>query len=767
MATSISSAMHGIYLRCYLWFDYILAEQFVLLPASSSDFHFINFVLVNMGYSEVYCHICGVSFNMGRVRTKNEPRSHGWREVRSYGKKHSPYVTADRNSWAGECSRNAGCMMVYREDQMREFVKQQRMRDEIPNNHREEGDGNSGEGDPEGYQEGGEPDDPDDGDFVPDEVIMKKLADDAEFRTKSAAYDKIKELVENAASMMSARTHFVSLRDETESQANDSMDYEYESPSETCSEYCSDAKEDSMDFSNPDEEDAIYRDFRKSLTEDDESNSPFTDEEEERGKQEIMLPLFRPLEDRDSASEHGSDASFKCDEEEDSDDYRAEKLDHWLSGKLSHYDHEISKHLKHWQRDNVWEHIAGPGCVNTHGYNGNRITEKEMRFTNISQCLVPKTDAGREGYGDDAPRTATWEADKDDEPWEETSAWFLSGLSDDMPSRDMSNPHVFPERHGRRSINAENVRWSPDEEDMRYAMPFHPACLEIYKRSATARHGIFNVDLLGSWWKLTAQYDEFHSFPRSEAVNRAVSQWWEHYTGDEYLAADPLFPPGLREAISSARISNDLELRVEKASSWNSLPAEVIVNILQYLPAADVARTSLAISATRPFAKQIIQKSLQEEYPSLWELVSTQPYSKWTGQTSWELQCVQKKAGKVEEELERVLETLREEQCVEAYDYVKEQWDQGRETRRKDAFGHVLQEKVPLQIPDDDTGIAKFAISLEEAFKQNRLKGLINRERIWKDCQTILDRIEELQEKGDILPDGQTRPGARLSEDEV
>ncbi|SMR60616.1 unnamed protein product [Zymoseptoria tritici ST99CH_1E4] len=31
-----------------------------------------------MGYSEMHCTICGVSFRIGRIRTRHEPRSYAW-----------------------------------------------------------------------------------------------------------------------------------------------------------------------------------------------------------------------------------------------------------------------------------------------------------------------------------------------------------------------------------------------------------------------------------------------------------------------------------------------------------------------------------------------------------------------------------------------------------------------------------------------------------------------------------------------------------------
>ena len=80
-----------------------------------------------MGYSEVLCHICascqardndtqditdafagGVSFNIGRIRRPDEPRTTAWSR---FG---GGWVDGARSSWTGECQQNDGCMIVRR-----------------------------------------------------------------------------------------------------------------------------------------------------------------------------------------------------------------------------------------------------------------------------------------------------------------------------------------------------------------------------------------------------------------------------------------------------------------------------------------------------------------------------------------------------------------------------------------------------------------------------------------------------------------------------
>jgi hypothetical protein len=83
----------------------------------------------------------------------------------------------------------------------------------------------------------------------------------------------------------------------------------------------------------------------------------------------------------------------------------------------------------------VYEHIAGPNCSeHEHAYCGNRVTSKEMRGCNTLQCLIPKSTG--------------WVSEPDDQDFEKQSNYFLSGISDHMPSGDWSLPEFVPARHG-------------------------------------------------------------------------------------------------------------------------------------------------------------------------------------------------------------------------------------------------------------------------------------------------------------------------------
>ena len=82
----------------------------------------------------------------------------------------------------------------------------------------------------------------------------------------------------------------------------------------------------------------------------------------------------------------------------------------------------------------VLEHVAGPGCIDERGYQGYAISFEEMKGCTTLQCLAKKR--------------SDWSRKPDDQDFEWQSNYFLTGISDYMPSRDESLPTVVPSRHG-------------------------------------------------------------------------------------------------------------------------------------------------------------------------------------------------------------------------------------------------------------------------------------------------------------------------------
>ncbi|KAJ4128221.1 hypothetical protein NW768_008509 [Fusarium equiseti] len=403
--------------------------------------------------------------------------------------------------------------------------------------------------------------------------------------------------------------------------------------------------------------------------------------------------------------------------EEDPDDGRCEKRCFYVQTGAdlqvaTGFAGDEALHM-HIPEDEI-EHIPGPECTQDGGYNGHHISVEAMKGFKDVQCLVLKPD--------------DWTPQTDDEEFEISSSYFLSGLSDHMPSRDEGGPEVFPARHGESSPYAENVMWDPEEAG-KYAMPFHPTCFEIFKRASLRRQGVVDVEGLVQWWRLEGDYDGFEEFPRAQAVMDGGEQWWAHNLGDEYIVANPCFVPGLEPLLQSSEQANGSdnggsELATMSISTANydpfaKLPAEIKHAILIELSFKDIASLKLVSRAFQHLPNSVLYEVTVRDTPWLYEAWSSLPISFWA--------------------------TTTKEALVE-------KWDDGR-----DAFNRSAHPAVPVR-QLSRTGTDWLRLHAEIFRNQKGLLGLKNRRRIWKDCEEILDRIDKYRKEGKIVPLGCRAP---------
>ncbi|KAL9563836.1 hypothetical protein ACKAV7_012008 [Fusarium commune] len=358
-------------------------------------------------------------------------------------------------------------------------------------------------------------------------------------------------------------------------------------------------------------------------------------------------------------------------------------------------------------QDSSWEHIAGPECDHPRAYNGHRISAEAMRGCRVFQCLVRKPN--------------DWRPEPDDELFEISGEFFLSGLSDHMPSREFgSTLTVFPARHGESRPWADNCVWV-EEASESYAMPFHPTCLEIFKRASLHRYRIVDIDCLMRWWELEATFDKFNEFPRHHAVKRGQQQWWEHIKGDEFLAANPCFVPGLESMLDStqrsgeAHTEEDSEITPTAVSqtpaptdSFSCLPSEIRFHILSQLSFSDIANLRLASRVFLRLPKSLFYHLTLRNMPWLYEAWSPLPMSFWATTTP--------------SELKRPAETMQ----------------------------NRLPETPVMLLGRTETDW--FQLKCELSRNWQKLLGLQNRRRVWDDCQEILNRVDKYLEQGKIKP---------------
>ncbi|CAF3472992.1 unnamed protein product [Fusarium graminearum] len=322
-----------------------------------------------------------------------------------------------------------------------------------------------------------------------------------------------------------------------------------------------------------------------------------------------------------------------------------------------------------------------------------------MRGCNTFQCLVYKPE--------------DWTPQTNDEDFESKGKYFLSGLGDDMPSRDMAWPSVFPHRHDVDSPRADECIWNQDEAD-EYAMPFHPTCLEIYKRVSLKRNGVVDIQGLTLWWRRENTYDDFHHFPRDQDVNDAQEQWWSHDLGNEYLAANPCLIPGFQSLLQSCQNSDTTDFEPAGTTSpthastndpFAKLPPEIQHSILVHLDFKDVANLRLTSRVFLQLPNSVLYELTVRNTPWLYEAWTSRPLSFWATTTQAELE---------------------------------EQWESTCDVLRS------ANPTMPVhQLSRTETNWLQLQIEISRNW--GKLLGLRNRRRIWKDCEEILNRVDRIQ----------------------
>lgn len=342
----------------------------------------------------------------------------------------------------------------------------------------------------------------------------------------------------------------------------------------------------------------------------------------------------------------------------------------------------------------VFEHIAGPNCKQTAGYSGARISVEEMELANTYQCFALK------------PRW--WSSAPDDEPFEVTGKFFLTGLSDYMSSMDQDSSIVYPARHGYDMPSTFNS-FSAWQGDWGRAMPFHPTCLEVFKRASLNRKGVIDTDGLTSWYRLDEDRG-FRQIVRDAAVKRGLDRWWCHHPGDEYLVANPCSIPKLQSIILQAKIGNTsaptyaddttttaVDLTEDSNDVFQKLPYDIKCNIVVHLSFTDLRNLNGMTGAFRGLHQSAYHEMVLREIPWLWEAWSSLPVAPWATTTEKRLKA-------------------------------------GEEPRA-----------VPMEPLSLNGGTDWEALGLRVERAGDAVLGLRNRRRIWNDCQQILDKIEGAQ----------------------
>jgi hypothetical protein len=373
------------------------------------------------------------------------------------------------------------------------------------------------------------------------------------------------------------------------------------------------------------------------------------------------------------------------------------------------------------------EHIAGPDCEDTQGYKEHSISLDEMRTCTAVQCLMEKRSQTRDWISD-------WTPESDDEDFEAESNYFLSGLAHKCCSWE-DDTNLAPERHdvGEMDPSLDGDGFSMGD------MSFHPYCLETYRRVSQWRVGAVDIPGLAKWWD---QGHETSVTPEHAAVRRGTGQWWQHHMGDEFLVANPLQIPALDSLFEAADrsqanfdpMASPFGAEMTTSSPGRShdcfgkLPSELRYMVLAPLSSVDIANLRLASRSFRHLPFTLWHDLLQKEMTWIWEAWTDRPYPYSACTTKPELDAHVSAFGPL-------LEAMRkaggdEDEIAGLHD-----------THFKTG---IWESHVVRQVPRLETDWYQLYCQITRQWKN--IKGLQNRERIWKTLEFVVRRVENPDE---------------------
>ncbi|KAH7176909.1 hypothetical protein EDB81DRAFT_864337 [Dactylonectria macrodidyma] len=400
-----------------------------------------------------------------------------------------------------------------------------------------------------------------------------------------------------------------------------------------------------------------------------------------------------------------------------------------------------------------WEHIAAKNCTCKAGYNGHRISIEEMRACTTAQFLVPRQ--ALEPYRQEQ---FNWQPKSDNQHFQ-TGDFFLSGLTDQPARTNPRNSHIaFPDLADCAPLEIpillqpDNVMLTPEAVG-EVSMPFHPFCLEVYKRACLRRFGHVDMKSLTDWFRLEANPRHWmDQFPRQDAIRRGKADWWCHVTGDEWLAANPCFIPILSSVLTSFNLQHDLPLdeyelprlscnlqigqHPHTSNLFPNLPLEILLEILSHVHGNDIISLCRTSRSFRRIPQSFFRNLVLKETPWLWEAWSTMPlkYAEWDRKhsdiESWRIPALIQESGPTGENMSAVA-ALRAELATIDGDMVE-----------------YRKPYQPIVLSETETDWRRLYTFVTKSL--HSVHGLRNRARIWADCEHILDRIEMHRADGRI-----------------
>jgi hypothetical protein len=301
-------------------------------------------------------------------------------------------------------------------------------------------------------------------------------------------------------------------------------------------------------------------------------------------------------------------------------------------------------------------------------------------------------------------------------------------------------------------------------------MPFHPACFAIFCQVSQERLGKVDVEgLVQLRDSLARKGQESLLKRRHPDVKAGLEQVWCHNVGAEYLAANPVFIPGLSLLIESCLMSDknfevqsspffghDESERSEKQNSadpFRHLSNELVHLVVEDLDTRDIAAARLASRAFRHLPISLWARLIKQDMPWLYEAWSLDPLP-YTWSSKVHLAAAMELDQRAHEtaisrhrwELERRRDIIQEEMPEIYSQWIQDEdpfsWPELDMSTREDDMLKV----APRPLPRRQTDWYQLYCAIKKNW--NSLKGLQNRERIWGDINNIVDLMMEIQGSG-------------------
>jgi hypothetical protein len=270
-------------------------------------------------------------------------------------------------------------------------------------------------------------------------------------------------------------------------------------------------------------------------------------------------------------------------------------------------------------------------------------------------------------------------------------------------------------------------------------------------------------------------------------LERARQQWdwpWWHIPGDEWLVANPVEIPCISRVLEWCMDDLSIKEHTEQTTRFLALPAETIQHTLSFLNINDLNNAAKTCRAMFKLAQPIFRISVMRDMPWLWEVLESNEYpaSRYCLPT-WDPLCplgvppptLPVGLESEEEEEDRWALILFEDPEMEEICNVTKAVNR---QRREEIIAPYREKLKTLQ--QDWHSFRKNVEAWMHGRRERRdmnwrrvwllfnpatspLPGIRNRERIWKDCESIMHFVA-LAHEGDDMEERHKELKAKISE---